>query len=148
VFVSDYTALTISGGGGTVLINGTTCTGGNANCVTSKPTAVDGGYYIYVQSGTLSGSQPYTVTSGSPDCSTTPILKNRISITHFSVQTLSDKALRIEVNSPSVVEIFDLKGNKTASFDVSGTQTVKLSLPNGVYFAKVKGMKSLRFVLK
>jgi uncharacterized repeat protein (TIGR02543 family) len=73
--------------------------------------------------------------------------KNRIPATHFSVQTLSDKALRIEVNSPSVVEIFDLKGNKSASFDVSGTQTVKLSLPNGVYFAKVKGMKSLRFVL-
>jgi hypothetical protein len=78
----------------------------------------------------------------------TPILKNRISATHFSIQTLSDKALRIEVNSPSVVEIFDLKGNKAASFDVSGTQTVKLSLPNGVYFAKVKGMKSLRFVLR
>jgi hypothetical protein len=79
----------------------------------------------------------------------TPILANRIPVTYFSVQTQSDKALRIEISSPSVVEIFDLKGNKAASFDVSSTlQTVKLSLPNGVYFAKVRGMKSIRFVLK
>ena len=62
---------------------------------------------------------------------------------------MSEKALRIEISSPSVVEIFDQKGNKVASFDVYNTlQTVKLSLPNGVYFAKVPGMKSIRFVLK
>jgi len=78
-----------------------------------------------------------------------PILKNHIPAINFSIQTLSDKALRIEVSSPSVVEIFDLKGNKVAKFNVSKTQqTVKLSLPNGVYFAKAHGTKSIRFVLK
>jgi len=57
--------------------------------------------------------------------------------------------LRIEISSPAVVEIFDLKGNKVEKFEVSGTQqTVKLTSPNGVYFAKVYGMKSIRFVLK
>jgi endo-1,4-beta-xylanase len=78
-----------------------------------------------------------------------PILKNRIpAATHFSLQTLSDKALRIEVNAPTVMDIFDLRGNKVKSLNVSGSQTVKLSLPSGVYFAKVRGMKSVRFVLR
>jgi len=100
---------------------------------------------------TSSSSNASSTSNASSSSSTesTPILKNHIPITHFSIQTLSDKSLRIETNSPSVVEIFDLKGNKTTSFDVSSTsQTVKLSLPNGVYFAKVSGMKSVRFVLK
>ena len=100
--------------------------------------------------GTISSS------SGAEDLSSSssdeedpdPILKNRIPLTHFSVQTLSDKALRIEVSSPSVVEIFDLKGNKVTSLKVSGSQNVKLSLPSGVYFAKAHGTKSIRFVLK
>jgi len=79
----------------------------------------------------------------------TPILKNRIPVTHLSIQTLSDKVLRIEISSPSVMEIFDLRGNKVEEFDVSSTlQTVKLSLPSGIYFAKVPGMKSVRFELK
>jgi len=78
-----------------------------------------------------------------------PILKNRVPITYFSIQPQSDKSLRIEISSPAVVEIFDLKGNKVERFNVSNTQqTVKLSSPSGVYFAKVHGMKSIRFVLK
>jgi hypothetical protein len=80
---------------------------------------------------------------------TTPVLENRIPLSHFYVQPQSNKILRIEASSPAFVEIFDLKGNRAASFDVSGTsQTIKLSLPNGVYFAKVRGMKSVRFALK
>jgi len=76
-------------------------------------------------------------------------LKNRVPATYFSVQTLSDKALRVEISSPSVLEIFDMRGNKVEKFDISSTlQTVKLSVPSGIYFAKVKGMKSIRFVLK
>ena len=78
----------------------------------------------------------------------TPILENRIPVTHFSIQTQSDKTLRIEISSPALVEIFDIKGNKAASMNVSGSQTVKLSLPSGVYFAKVRGMQNVMFVLK
>jgi len=95
---------------------------------------------------TSSSSSAVDVSSSSTDQS--PVLKNRIPVTYFSVQTLSDKALRIEISSPSVVEIFDLKGNKAANLNVSGSQTVKLSLPSGVYFAKVRGMKSIKFMLK
>ena len=98
---------------------------------------------------TSSSSGTGSPTSSSSDEDPEPILKNLIPLTHFSIQTLSNKALRIEVSSPSVVEIFDLKGNKVAKFNVSKTQqTVKLSLPNGVYFAKAHGTKSIRFVLK
>jgi GH35 family endo-1,4-beta-xylanase len=106
-------------------------------------------------SGTVSSSSVDTVSSSSTDTELssssddeTPILKNRVPITHFSIQTQSSKTLRIEISSPSVVEIYDLKGNKAASLNVSGSQTVKLSLPNGVYFAKAHGMRSLMFVLR
>jgi hypothetical protein len=71
LFVIDYDSLTISGGGGTILINGTLCTGGNKNCMEiPKPEKKDNGYYIYVQSGAISGSANYKVTSGpKPSCS-------------------------------------------------------------------------------
>jgi hypothetical protein len=64
------------------------------------------------------------------------------------VQALSGGALRIEANAPTVVEIFNLKGNKAADINVSGSQTVKLSLPGGVYFAKARGMQSIKFAVK
>jgi len=86
--------------------------------------------------------------SSSSEGETTPILQNRIPATHFSIQSQSDKTLRIEASSPLVVEIFDLMGNKITSLNVSGSQTVKLSLPSGVYFAKARGIKSVRFMLR
>ena len=98
-------------------------------------------------SGTSSSSTVEVSSSSEED--QTPILRNRVPVTYFSIQPQSGKALRIEISSPAVVEIFDLKGNKVEKFEVSGTQqTVKLTSPNGVYFAKVYGMKSIRFVLK
>jgi len=78
----------------------------------------------------------------------TPILKNQVPLTNFSVRALGGKALRIEANAPAVVQIFDLRGNKAATLNVSGSQTINLSLPNGVYFAKARGMESVKFVLK
>ena len=150
----------------TVAINGVenTCGDDWADCpYNDKPDPKDGGYYVYVKTGTINSYENNgwkgIVAKAKPSCTSpsssssgpddTPILKNRSPITYFSIQTQSDKALRIEISSPSVVEIFDLKGNKVKKFNVSSTQqTVKLSLPNGVYFAKVPGMKSIRFVLK
>ena len=97
---------------------------------------------------TSSSSDTGNPTSSSSDEDPTPILGNLTPVTHFSVQPLRDKSLRIEISSPSIVEIFDLRGNKVTSLNVSSSQTVKLSLPNGVYFAKAHGTKSIRFVLK
>ncbi|MDR2583286.1 MAG: glycoside hydrolase family 11 protein [Fibromonadaceae bacterium] len=115
------------------------------NYVAEEPTSSSSGTATTTSSSSGTGNP--TSSSGGEDLE--PILKNLIPLTHFSIQTLSDKALRIEVSSPSVVEIYDLKGNKVAKFNVSRTQqTFKLSLPNGVYFAKAYGTKSVRFVLK
>jgi len=85
--------------------------------------------------------------SSSESSEIVPIL-NKTPLTHFSVR-ISGKALLIEANSPTVVEIYDLKGNKATAFNAfGGSQAVNLSLPNGVYFAKARGMQSIRFVLK
>jgi len=100
-------------------------------------------------STTSSSSGTAEVSSSSEGEDVTPILSNRSPVTYFAIQTQSDRALRIEISSPAVVEIFDLKGKKVEKFNISSTsQTVKLSSPNGVYFAKVQGMKSIKFVLK
>jgi len=140
-----------------VAINGleNTCGDSWSNCpYNTVPPTKDGGYYVYVKTGTINAYNNNgwqgIIARPKPTCSDpTPILKNRGPVTYFSIQPQSDRALRIEISSPAVVEIFDLKGKKVESFDVSSTvQTVKLSSPGGVYFAKVKGMKSVRFVLK
>jgi len=118
----------------------------------TKPVAKDGGYYVYVKTGTINSYQnngwkgivaktkPTCVSSSSSAAAvssssqeTTPIISN-IPLTHLALS--------------GVVEIFDLKGNKVASVNVSGSQAVKLQLPKGVYFAKVRGMQSLKFVVK
>jgi hypothetical protein len=164
----------------TVAINGeeNTCSNEWNGCnYNTKPATKDGGYYVYVKTGTIndyqnngwkdivaktkptctssssaatssSSNSSSTSNSSSSSAGGTPILKNHIPITHFSLQTLSDKTLRLEANAKTVVEIFNLRGDKVASLNVSGSQTVKLSLPSGVYFAKVHGIKSVRFVLK
>jgi Glycosyl hydrolases family 11. len=140
----------------TVAINGVENTCGdsweNNGCpYNTKPDAKDGGYYVYVKTGTINSHENNgwkgIVAKAKPACETTPIAL-KISLTHFSVQTLSGKALHIEANAPTVVEIFDLRGNKVTSLNVSGSQTVKLSLPSGVYFAKARGTESVRFVLR
>ena len=139
----------------TVAINGEENTCGNAwsDCsYNTKPSAKDGGYYVYVKTGTINSHENNgwkgIVAKAKPACETTPIAL-KVPLTHFSVQALSGKALRIEANAPTVVDIFDLRGNKVTSLNVSGSQTVKLSpLPNGVYFAKARGTESVRFVLR
>ncbi|MDR0517779.1 MAG: carbohydrate-binding protein, partial [Fibromonadaceae bacterium] len=148
----------------------------NVNCSTGEPgtakfsiggTAIDGwdspgGTHQLYNAGTR------TVTLESVKCGGTEITLNpaiscgsfeivpdetpiaiKAPLTRFSVRALSGGALRIEANAQTVVEIFDLKGNKAASLNVSaGSQTVKLSLPSGVYFAKARGMRNVMFVIR
>ena len=88
--------------------------------------------------------------SSSSDDDDSPIrLISNISKVEFGVRSLSNKSLLIETNSPTVVEIYDLKGNKAMAFNAfGGLQTVNLSLPYGVYFAKARGKQAVRFILK
>jgi glucuronoarabinoxylan endo-1,4-beta-xylanase len=66
----------------------------------------------------------------------------------FSVN-VRGKTLFITAPSPTVVEIYNIKGGKEASLNISGaTRTVNLSLPDGVYFAKARGISDVKFVVK
>jgi arabinoxylan arabinofuranohydrolase len=66
----------------------------------------------------------------------------------FSV-SVRGKSLFITATSPAAVEIYNIKGGKEASVNVSGaTQTVKLSLPDGVYFAKARGTRNVKFTVR
>jgi GH35 family endo-1,4-beta-xylanase len=66
----------------------------------------------------------------------------------FSINTRG-KTLFITAASPTVVEIYNIKGGKEASLNVTGaTHTVNLSLPDGVYFAKTHGTPNVKFVIK
>ncbi|MDR2594822.1 MAG: T9SS type A sorting domain-containing protein [Fibromonadaceae bacterium] len=143
----------------TVVINGVenTCGSDWENCpFNTKSDTKDGGYYVYVKTGTINSYQnngwkgivaktkPTCVSSSSSAAEVssssqedpTPIISN-IPLTYFSAQALN-----------GVVEIFDIKGNKVASVNVSDPQAVKLSLPSGLYFAKARGMQSIKFVVK
>jgi len=122
VFVTDYTALTIGSGGGTVLINGASCTGNSANCANNKPSASDGGYYIYIQTGTLSGSQPYTVTAGAPVCGgVSPILTLQTPVVHQGAKT----------------EVYNLQGKLLYSGYPENPQILRIPVQTkGIYIVK------------
>jgi GH35 family endo-1,4-beta-xylanase len=66
----------------------------------------------------------------------------------FSVN-VRGKTLFITAASPAVVGIYNVKGGKEASVNVSGvSQPVKLSLPNGMYFARARGLRDVKFVVR
>ena len=66
----------------------------------------------------------------------------------FSI-SVRGKTLFITAASPTVVEIYNIKGGKEASVNITGAaRTVNLSLPDGVYFAKARGMRDVRFIVR
>ncbi|MDR3002352.1 MAG: pectate lyase [Fibromonadaceae bacterium] len=96
--------------------------------------------------GTTS-SMMYLIAFVDPE-GTTPIGKtSSLNSAHFSMQ-FSGKTLFVETSSPTVLDIFDLKGKKVASYNVQGSQTLHLNLQSGVYFAKARGMQSVKFVVR
>jgi PelA/Pel-15E family pectate lyase len=76
----------------------------------------------------------------------TPVLNKRVNL-NFSVQ-VRGKTLLVEAGSPTVLDIFDIRGKKVASYNVLGTQTLHLNLQSGVYFAKARGMQSVKFLVR
>jgi hypothetical protein len=132
--------LTTGSGGGTVLINGTTCTGSYTNCVTNKPEAKDGGYYIYVQAGAISSSQSYAVTAGAPACNgVTPIL-------------LPPQASFSNLPQGTKVEVYNLQGKKIYSGYSVNSKTLQIPVQTkGVYIVRTtfgSDRKVQRFVVK
>jgi hypothetical protein len=101
-------------------------------------------------SSAISASSSSTGSVSSSSEETTKLVFSKTPLIHFSVRA-NGKALLVEASSPATVEIYNMRGHKTTTFNVSNTsQTVNLSLPSGVYFAKVRGasMQYVRFVLK
>ena len=104
-----------------------------------------------------SGSQPYlddNLDEGywydeTPCEEPVRIIVNKAPLTQFSIRP-SGKALLVEASVPATIVVYNLKGKKQASFNVSGSQTVNISLPSGMYFAKVHGVKTqhVRFIVK
>ena len=141
----------------TVAINGSENTCGSEwdNCrYNDKPAPMDGGYYVYVKSGTINEYQSNgwqnVVAKAKLNCKdgSVPII-NKTPLTQFSVRT-SGKALLVEASAPATIVVYNLKGKKQASFNVSGSQTVNTSLPSGMYFAKIHGVSAqhVRFIVK
>jgi arabinoxylan arabinofuranohydrolase len=83
------------------------------------------------------------------DSTTTSVANSGVQTrTSFSV-TMRGKSLCITAASPTVVEIYNIKGGKITSLNISGaTHTVNLSLPDGVYFAKTRGMPNVKFTVR
>jgi uncharacterized repeat protein (TIGR02543 family) len=168
VFIQDFTQIEPAENS-TVAINGTrrVCTTGweadrTGDCgPVAKPAAkIDGGYYVYVEKGTINTYTPANATESNgwkgivagartiPACGGMALTAKPAAL-RFSMQVLSNKEIRIESNSAATLEIFDLKGKSVANIRlITGSQTVKLALPAGIYLSKIRGMQTTQFMLK
>lgn len=149
--------------GSTVSINGVSNTCGDEwdDCnYNTKPEAKDGGYYVYVASGTINdyesngwvnivgGEKPNCADGTDPD--KTPILDMAKNLRGtVSVQVLEGRELQVHSNVSNRIEIFDMLGNKVLSVPLqAGSRTIALSLPNGSYLWKIRGAKSGKFTIR
>jgi hypothetical protein len=97
--------------------------------------------------GTYTNLEVYLYSLLNEDTNQPPtVLVNKTLNARFSIKPLSGKALFVEISSPTVVDIFNLKGEKIASYNVDTSQILHLSLQNGVYFAKARGV-AIVFIL-
>lgn len=135
----------------TVSVNGlsNSCSDAWETCVyNEKPEPVDGGYYVYVESGSINAYENNgwqgIVAGQKPSCKTNAAAV-RNPVQNISLKALGGGNLRIETTSPTTVEIFDLSGSKMASYAVSASQTIRVSLKRGMYIAKTGNAQSLRF---
>jgi len=145
----------IAAGAASFSINGTEVTGWSSPGGTHK-LYNDGTRTVLLNSLECDG---VNVTPAAPvSCGTIEILPNQptsvanVGGTHvrkpFSI-SVRGKTLFMTATSPTVVEIYNIKGGKEAILNISGsTQTVKLSLSDGVYFAKAHGTPNIKFVVR
>ncbi|MCL2207001.1 MAG: glycoside hydrolase family 11 protein [Fibromonadales bacterium] len=103
-----------------------------------------------------SSSAPGSVSSSSSRVSSssslaTTLILSYTPLMHFSVRA-NGKELLVEASAPATVKIYDMKGQKMASFNVSSkfTSIDVSNMSGGVYYAKVYGVpdQKIRFVLK
>jgi len=77
-------------------------------------------------------------------------IRNPISLAKFSVHSLGNKMLRIESNASTTIYLYDIRGNLAQKIQVSsGSSTVKLSVPSGIYVIKqAKNWQTQKVVVK
>jgi len=151
-FFSDYTDIWTTGSGtNIILINGgsgsggVTCTGSQQKCAIAAKK--DGGYYVYVQSGSISGSKDWKVTTGAkPNCTsinssatatiTCTFVQNSYTATEdISAPTFScsnggplDKSnMSFNFEGISPMSPGDWKNNSSTYYTTTGTSTVKIT---------------------
>ncbi len=167
----------------TVTVNGVsnTCGADWADCnFNTKSDAKDGGYYVYVPSGSTINNGNYStpapvppdydgwrgiVAKPKPVCapgdplsssSFDPSSSSTLNFAHakpvtpgFSMRVLGNKEIQVNSNTQTVMDVFDLIGNKVTSIQIlAGTQTIQLALPGGIYLSKVKGAGPQKFILR
>ncbi len=89
-------------------------------------------------SSSVASSSSSSFSSSSNEVTWAPIGSGELAPTHFSVRSLSGKTLLVEAASPTVVKMFDLKGNLVRSLNFAkGSYFVPLNdLPKGLYIVK------------
>lgn len=137
----------------TVAINGVENTCGSeedwSTCGhNAKPNPVDGGYYVFVKSGTVNEWIPTgenesngwkgIVAKAKPNCSTSPIRQlSPLSMHAFKVSSLNNRTIQVESNAKVSIHLYDIKGNLAQSVQVpAGSSIVKLSVSPGIYVVK------------
>ncbi len=159
-FIADFEAIQPALNS-TVSINGVGNTCGNewgeeeGKCpFNTKPEPVDGGYYVYVEAGSINDYIPEGesvpngwkgITAGQKLSCESSVIAVKTPVQNISLRSLGGGNLRIETTTPTTVEIFDLSGSKMASYAVSASQTIRVSLKRGMYIAKTGKGQSVRF---
>lgn len=149
--------------GSTVSINGESNTCGDEwdDCnYNAKPETKDGGYYVYVSSGTIndyesngwvnivSGEKPNCASGTDPDKTFLFDMANPLRKT-VSIQILEGRELQVRSSVSERIEIFDMLGNKVLSVPLhAGTQTIGLDIPDGSYLWKVRGSRSGKLTIR
>jgi len=102
-------------------------------------------------SSTAVSSSSSRPSNNSSSSAVTTFILNNAPLMHFSVRA-NGKELLVEASVPATVKIYDIKGQKMASFNVSSklTSIDVSSMSGGVYYAKVYGVpdQKIRFILK
>lgn len=147
----------------TVTINGESNTCGSEwdGCnYNTKPEKKDGGFYVYVADGEINAYEsngwvgivarpkPLCNAQGASSSSGTTALR-KITEQTFSVRRSADRELRIHSAKATVLEIFDMLGNRVLETSIqAGEQSIRLTIPGGHYLGKVRGEKPFSLNLR
>lgn len=169
VFIKDFTQIEPSENS-TVVINGSNkkvCTkgwlaDGTGDCgPVDKPSQkIDGGYYVYVEKGSINSYTPSGASDANgwkgivkgvrviPACDPNKIAP-AVHLAQIKIKSLSQNKILINSDEVGPLEIYSLSGTKILQVNlIQGEQILTIQVPKGVYYAKTKHSPSIRFAIK